>query len=237
MIKIIFLISICFFWMIIFSKNPRKAPIFETPNINNKTETQISTTSQKDIPSFWHKIFELDPKTLVFWSWWLASWEKLVINWPLLWEDFLPVWGYVSWWRQIKKFFSIKNKSANFWLDNWIFWYWLDWKFYLDYSSNYKNKKFLWAFQNWPILVLNGKNLRNENSARYPRSWIWYKNWKLVAIFTPQFLTLKEFWDSFVQNWVQNAIYLDWWSPVGYEDQNWKFWNLNSSAIKLHFFD
>ena len=242
--KTISLVIFLFLWFLFFSKNPNIENVknFEAKKILtstwNKNIENIKTNIWKLKNNFETKIFEIkNPKNVRFSSWFLASWEDFLINWPLFWEDFLPLWGYVSGWKQIKNFWKIKNPAPNFWLDNWIFWLWIDWKFYLDFSKNYKNKKFLRAFQNWPILVLDWKNIRKEDKLKYNRSWIGFtENWKAIVIYSPLPITLQDFGNIFLQAWATNAIYLDWAWPAWYQTSEWKVGNLSTEAIKLHFF-
>ncbi|MEZ4819462.1 MAG: phosphodiester glycosidase family protein [Bdellovibrionota bacterium] len=71
--------------------------------------------------------------------------------------------------------------------------------------------EFYWAFENGPVLLLDGENLHNANSTnRAVRTGIGYRDDQaLVYIKTATAVTFYELADLFLQNEVSNAIFLD----------------------------
>jgi len=166
------------------------------------------------------------------------------VNWPLVGTDWEPVGWFINKWIMKKSFVVPKNLYSkdgwNFDVDNWIFWLWQDWKLKLIPYKEFNNSiNFKWAFQNWPMLVHNGKDMRknSKSTSKYNRSGIWFtSSWKAIVIYSDEPVTMKKFSKLFVDRWCNNAIYLDWWPYAWYADPTGSYWQLNSNAKKLQFF-
>jgi uncharacterized protein YigE (DUF2233 family) len=163
------------------------------------------------------------------------------VNGPLVWADWKPVGWYIDNGSKSKDFIEPSVWWWNFAVDNWVFWVGKDWKPYLIPHSELKNNStnFKRAFQNWPMLIQNWKNLREKGTSvsEYNRSWIWFTpEWDMIVVYSDQPCTLKQFTKQFEVRWCNNAIYLDGWPYAWYEDVNGSHWKLNASATKLQFF-
>ena len=164
-----------------------------------------------------------------------------VVNGPLVEKDWQPVGWYTDNMTLLKEYIDPALGWWNFAVDNWIFGYWNDWKLHLiPYKELWKSTvQFQWSFQNWPMLIQNGKNLREHSTStsKYNRSGIWFTaSWKAIIIYSDKPVTFKEFAQFFVDQWCTNAIYLDWWPYAWYGDPTGSFWKLNPTAKKLQFF-
>jgi len=205
-----------------------------------KDNQQISESKEKYEPL---KVYEVKNINEVwFWKKSLKTdLQSFTVNWPLFWSDNKPVWWYIDNWNKLKDFIDPTIGWWNFAVDNWVFGLWTDWKLHLIPYENIKNNNisFQRAFQNWPILIVNGKNIRESwtSTSKYNRSGIWFTpEWKTIIIYSDQPLTFKEFAKLFVDRGCNNAIYLDGWSAAGYEDKTGPHWQLALDAIKLQFF-
>lgn len=167
--------------------------------------------------------------------------QSFTVNWPLFGDDNKPVWWYIDNGNKVKEFIDPIIGWGNFAVDNWIFGLWIDWRLHLIPYQNINNKSipFKWAFQNWPMLVLNGKNMRENwtSTSKYNRSGIWFTpEGKTIVIYSDEPVTFKEFANLFVAHGCNNAIYLDGWPAAGYEDGTGSHWKLQTEATKLQFF-
>ncbi len=167
---------------------------------------------------------------------------SFTVNWPLFWADNQPVWWYIDNGNKVKEFVDPAIGWGNFAVDNWIFGLWTDWKLrlipYKDIHST--SIAFTWAFQNWPMLILNGKNMREHwtSTSKYNRSGIWFTSeGKAIIIYSDEPVTFKEFANLFVVHGCTDAIYLDGWPAAGYEDETGAHWELQEKATKLQFFN
>lgn len=168
---------------------------------------------------------------------------SFTVNWPLFGDDNLPVGWYIDNGVQKKNFIDPsslpKEKQGNFAVDNWIFWFWTDWTLHLiPYGERNKNISFARAFQNWPILLLDGENKRNpEWTSKNNRSGIWFTpEWKAFVLYSDEPVTFYEFAELFKVQGCTNAIYLDGNIAAGYEDATGPHWKLEKDAIKLQFY-
>ncbi|MBP6910041.1 phosphodiester glycosidase family protein [Patescibacteria group bacterium] len=72
------------------------------------------------------------------------------------------------------------------------------------------NILFKWAFQNGPMLVVDGKNTRGTSDTKWNRSGIGYRrDGSVVVIYSDKPVTFREFADLFVNEGCTNAMYLD----------------------------
>lgn len=195
------------------------------------------------------KVYEIkNIADIGFWASSQCSTEKdtlhFAVNGPLVGHDWEPVGWYIDGWSKKKDFVAPHpdpQKGWNFDVDNGIFWLWKDGKLQLiPYKEYWKSSPdFQRAFQNWPMLIHNGKNVRENSTStsRYNRSWIWYTaSWKAMVIYSDEPVTFKELAKLFVDRWCTNAIYLDWWPYAGYADPSGSYWKLHATAKKLQFF-
>lgn len=168
--------------------------------------------------------------------------QSFTVNWPLFWSDNKPVWWYIDNNNKLKEFIDPSIGWWNFAVDNWIFGLSTDGSLYLIPYANIENENisFKWAFQNWPMLILDGKNMRENwtSTSKYNRSGIWFTQWwKAIIIYSDEPVTFKEFAQLFVDRGCNNAIYLDGWPAAGYQDETGSHWQLAADAIKLQFFN
>lgn len=164
---------------------------------------------------------------------------QFCVNGPLLDINGLPVGGYVDNGIQKQKWTVPSNAGGNFSLDNAIFG--LDTSgnlFMIPVSDTVKIPGAQWAFQNGPILVSNGKNVRGTSSTLYPRSGIGFTpNGTVVVIVSLTPITFRDFSDLFVRKNCVNAIYLDGNGYVGCSDDQGSYGSLVTEATKLQFFN
>ena len=161
------------------------------------------------------------------------------VNGPLFGFDHLPVGGYVDNSTVIKNWTNPQGNEGNFGVDNTIFGFGVDEKFYMvAYSEKDKLPQMKWAFQNGPVLVKDNVNTRGTSQSKYSRSGIGFKNdGTLVVIVSLTPVTFREFADLFIQEGCSNAIYLDGGPPVGCADKNAAYGSMVSDATKLQFFN
>lgn len=182
-----------------------------------------------------------------------------VVNWPLVQDEItyvtkkdtqgneyqdpymLPRWWYIDNGKQEKPFIDPEPIWKNFGDNNWIFGLDTYWNFHIvPYADlNNTNIDWQWAFQNWPILLLDGQNPHNPNTqSKYNRSWIWYRaNGTSIVIYSETPKNFYEFADLFKKQGCVCAMYLDGLTDyAGYVDGKGNHWYLNDIAIKLQFF-
>lgn len=164
------------------------------------------------------------------------------VNWPLVGVDWKPVGWFIDNGTKQKDYIEPSVWGWNFSVDNWVFWVDKNWIPHLIPYAEAKNNStdFQRAFQNWPMLIQNWKNLRENwtSTSKFKRSGIWFTpSWEAMVIYSETPVTFKEFAQLFVDQWCDNAIYLDWWDVYAwYADASGSYWNLNPSATKLQFF-
>lgn len=181
---------------------------------------------------------------------------SFTVNWPLFGKDNQPVGWYIAPVKEEEEKRENEKKSPkvkdfinpaslppeeqwNFAVDNWIFWLDEDWALHLiPYDERNDDIDFTRAFQNWPILLLDGENRRNpESTSRYSRSGIWFTpEWRAFVIYSDEPVTFYEFAELFKKQGCTNAIYLDGNIAAGYEDKTGSHGQLDKDAIKLQFF-
>lgn len=165
-----------------------------------------------------------------------------VSNGPLVDEKGIPVGGYIDNQVIVKDWTNPENSDGNFAIQNGIFGLDLEGKLHL---VNYQDKDSLpemkWAFQNGPILVLDGVNQRGTSNTRYARSGIGFrKDGTLIVIVVLYPITFRDFANRFLAARCINAICLDGGPYVGcidYINQNGLSGSLVINAMKLQFFN
>ena len=173
-----------------------------------------------------------------FWLNWTNNDAIIILNWPLFAPGWKPVWWYIENWY-VKKTFNTKvNEKAswNFYYNNWIFWYWTDWKMHMfsfkeiekqDWATitkkNWETITFKRAMQNWPMLVANGKEWTTSQKKKTDRTAIWFTSTGEIRAIQWKWITLWELATFCKNEWLTNAIYLDG-SPWIAWLKNWKTW-------------
>ncbi len=161
------------------------------------------------------------------------------VNGPLVGEDGLPLGGYIDNTTLAKDWTNPLENGGNFAIDNVIFGLGIDGNFYMI-SYNQKNNlpKMKWAFQNGPILVKDGVNVRGTSKTKYERSGIGFKkDGTITVIVSLSPLTFYQFADLFVKEDCTNAVYLDGGPYAGCSDKNTCHGTMVNEAIKLQFFN
>lgn len=162
-----------------------------------------------------------------------------VVNGPLVLTDGSPVGGYIDNTVMLKNWMNPVYGVGNFAVDNTIFGFGTDGKFYMvSFSLKDSLPMMKWAFQNGPVLVRDGINARGTSQSKYARSGIGYKkDGTLVAIVSLTPMTFYEFANLFVEENCLNAVYLDGGPYVGCEDKTASYGSMVSGATKLQFFN
>ncbi len=162
-----------------------------------------------------------------------------VVNGPLVDEEGTPVGGYVDNQVTVKEWVNPENYDGNFSVQNGIFGLDVFGKLHLvNYSNKDNLPEMKWAFQNGPILVLDGVNTRGTSESKFPRSGIGFrKDGTLIVIVVLYPITFKDFANRFLVARCTNAIYLDGGPYVGCIDENGLSGSLVKKAIKLQFFN
>ena len=161
------------------------------------------------------------------------------VNGPLVGSDQKPVGGYIDQGIQKQNWSNPSQAGGNFAIDNAVFGLGYDGNLYMVPTPQaYQLPAMKWAFQNGPILVQNGKNVRGTSQSKYVRSGIGYKSdGTLVVIVATEPVTFREFAESFVQQNCVNAIYLDGDQKyVGYADSSGSY-GMVADATKLQFYN
>lgn len=161
------------------------------------------------------------------------------INGPLVGPNQLPVGGYIDNGIQVQNWVNPDQAGGNFAVDNSIFGLGFDGYLYMvPVSEAYKLPQMKWAFQNGPMLVQHGQNVRGTSQSRFVRSGIGYTpEGEVIVIITKDPVTFSEFADMFVKEGCQDAIYLDGDRIyVGYADESGSY-GMVEDAIKLQFFN
>lgn len=160
------------------------------------------------------------------------------INGPLVGGDGLPVGGYIDNGIVMKSWSVPEGGGGNFAVDNAIFGLGVNGTLYMvPYSERNNLPQMRWAFQNGPLLVKNGTNVRGTSQSKYARSGLGVKtDGTLVAIVSIAPVTFYEFADMFVKENCTNAIYLDGGPYVGCSDKNGSYGTLVVEATKLQFY-
>jgi len=161
------------------------------------------------------------------------------INGPLVASNQKPVGGYIDNGIQKQDWVEPSIAGGNFAVGNGIFGLGFDGNLYMvSYSEAYRLPAMKWAFQNGPMLVQNGRNVRGTSASKYVRSGVGYRSDKtLIVIETDQPVTFREFAEMFVQEGCLNAIYLDGDDLyVGHADNSGSY-GMVAEATKLQFFN
>lgn len=161
------------------------------------------------------------------------------VNGPLVGSNQLPVGGYIDNMDQKQNWTDPVLAGGNFSTDNAIFGLSTNGKLYMmSHSDAHTLPTMKWAFQNGPILVKDGKNIRGTSTNKYARSGIGYtSNGTLIVIITLQPVTFREFAEMFVNENCLNAIYLDGGPYVGYSDDHGQYGIMVPEATKIQFFN
>lgn len=161
------------------------------------------------------------------------------INGPLVGANQLPVGGYVDNGVQKQRWTDPALGGGNFSADNGIFGLGVDGQMYLVSHRDTDSLPLMqWAFQNGPILVQHGKNVRGTSTSAFARSGIGYTDTgALVVIVSLTPVTFREFAEMFVQAGCVSAIYLDGGPYVGYSDNSGAYGTMVPEAMKLQFFN
>ncbi len=162
-----------------------------------------------------------------------------VVNGPLVLTDGSPVGGYIDNTVMMKNWMDPAYGVGNFAVDNTIFGFGTDGRFYMvPFSLKDSLPIMKWAFQNGPVLVKGGVNVRGTSQSKFARSGIGYKkDGTLVAIISLTPVTFYEFANLFVQENCLNAVYLDGGPYVGCEDKDGSHGTMVADATKLQFFN
>lgn len=167
------------------------------------------------------------------------TYMDFVVNGPLVEIDGLPVGGYIDNGVIMKTWTSPEVAGGNFSVSNGIFGLGLDGKLYMV-SINEKETlpQMKWAFQNGPILVQNGANVRGTSPSKFARSGIGFtKDGTLVVIVSLTPVTFYEFAQLFVNQNCLSAMYLDGGPYVGCSDKQSTYGTMVANATKLQFFN
>ncbi len=161
------------------------------------------------------------------------------VNGPLVDTLGIPVGGYIDNGITIKVWVSPVKGGGNFAVDNVIFGIGIDNKFYmLSYAEKDKLPEMKWAFQNGPVLVRNGVNIRGTSQSQFPRSGIGFKkDGTLVVVVSLTPITFYQLADLFIEENCLNAMYLDGGPYVGCSDKTTSYGTMVSEATKLQFFN
>lgn len=160
-----------------------------------------------------------------------------VVNGPLVNTNGLPVGGYID-GVQKKPWVRPEDGGGNFAVDNAIFGLGQDGKLYMfSYTERHLLPPMKWAFQNGPVLVRDGLNVRGTSATKFVRSGVGYTpTGNLVVIISEQPVTFREFAQYFVQAGCVNAIYLDGGPYVGWSDSS-RTLGMVETATKLQFYN
>lgn len=169
---------------------------------------------------------------------WSNKNAKIIMNWPLFWSGWKPVWWYIENWNVVKNFETkvAENQSWNFYKNNWIIWYGTDWKMHMfsfhdikEQSGNTITKQnwekitFKRAFQNGPMLVQNWDIKTSSNSKKVDRTAIWFTaSWEIRCVQVKQ-ASLVELANFCKEKWLTNTMYLDGSQWIAWM-QNWATW-------------
>ena len=161
------------------------------------------------------------------------------VNGPLVNPNQLPVGGYIDNGVQKQNWSDPVKAGGNFSTTNGIFGLGTDGQMYMvSHSEAYTLPSMKWAFQNGPILVKDGKNVRGTSTSKYSRSGIGYTSaGTLIVIIALEPVTFWEFAEMFVKENCVNAIYLDGGPYVGYSDDSGAYGTMVSEATRLQFFN
>jgi len=160
------------------------------------------------------------------------------VNGPLVGSDGLPVGGYIDNGFQKKPWAEPGLGGGNFAVDNGIFGVGKDGRMYMvSYEKRHILPQMRWAFQNGPMLVQDGKNLRGASSTKFKRSGIGFNaSNEIVVIVSENETTFQEFAQLFVEAGCISAIYLDGGPYVGWSNNKGRSGMMDES-IKLQFFN
>lgn len=161
-----------------------------------------------------------------------------VVNGPLVDTTGLPVGGYIDNGVQKKSWVRPEDGGGNFAVDNAIFGLGQDGQLYmLSYTERHLLPPMKWAFQNGPVLVRDGLNVRGTSATKFVRSGVGYTPaGNLVVIISEQPVTFREFAQYFVQAGCVSAIYLDGGPYVGWSDSS-RTSGMVETATKLQFYN
>lgn len=161
------------------------------------------------------------------------------VNGMLVERDGSPVGGYIDNGKIVQPYVAPESGGGNFAVDNGIFGLGADGKMYMVSYTDYKPLPAMkWAFQNGPILVKDGVNIRGTSQTAYARSGIGFKSdGTLVVIISMTPITFYDFAELFVQEGCSNAIYLDGGPYVGYSNNTGTYGTLVDGATKLQFYN
>jgi uncharacterized protein YigE (DUF2233 family) len=162
----------------------------------------------------------------------------LVVNGPLLLKTNNPVGGYIDDGVLIQGWTKPEDGGGNFATGNGVMGLSQDGYLYMvPISEVHTLPKMKWAFQNGPMLVQNGRNLRGTSQTKWKRSGIGYKpDGTLVVIISITPITFRDFAELFVNQGCIDAIYLDGGPYVGYADKTTQN-GLIAEAMKIQFFN
>ncbi|MBP9715058.1 MAG: phosphodiester glycosidase family protein [Candidatus Pacebacteria bacterium] len=160
------------------------------------------------------------------------------VNGPLVGDNNSPVGGYIDNSNTIQEWVLPESGGGNFAVGNSIFGLDKEGHFHMcSFEERNTLPEMVWAFQNGPALVQNGKNVRGTSTTKFSRSGIGYDSkGTLVVIVSLRPVTFYEFADLFVKENCINAIFLDGGPYVGFSD-NTKTYGMVSEAMKLQFFN
>lgn len=161
-----------------------------------------------------------------------------VVNGPLVGSDGLPVGGYIDNGGQKKSWVRPDDGGGNFAVDNAIFGLGQDGQFYmLSYTERHILPPMKWAFQNGPVLVRDGLNVRGTSATKFVRSGVGYTPaGNLIVIISDRPVTFREFAEYFVQAGCVSAIYLDGGPYVGWSNSS-RASGMVETATKLQFYN
>lgn len=161
------------------------------------------------------------------------------VNGSLVGQNGLPVGGYINNGVQKQNWVSPESGGGNFSVGNGIFGLGFDGKLYMvSYEERNQIPAMKWAFQNGPMLVRDGVNIRGTSQSQCIRSGIGYKNdGTVVVIISLEKITFRQFAELFVNEGCVNAIYLDGESLyVGYSNKQSTV-GMQPQAMKIQFFN
>lgn len=161
------------------------------------------------------------------------------VNGPLVGTDGLPVGGYIDNGIQKKFWTDPIRGGGNFAIDNGIFGLGVDGKMYMvSYEKRNTLPDMQWAFQNGPMLVQNGQNVRGTSTTKFKRSGIGFtEHGELVVLVSEDPVTFHEFAQHFLELGCVSAMYLDGGPYVGWSDNSGKKNGLVEEAVKIQFFN
>lgn len=160
------------------------------------------------------------------------------VNGPLVGSDGLPLGGYIDNFHQKKDWIDPKQGGGNFAVTNGIFG--LDAQGRLrmcSYTDRNSLPQMNWAFQNGPILVQDGKNIRGTSDSRFARSGIGFtSDNQIIVLVSEDQVTFREFAELFVEAGCVSAMYLDGGPYVGWSNNQSRS-GMVDGAIKLQFYN